>query len=117
MTFIQRFGLIQYDRTKLPDRLGMCELCPPLNTVFDHCHEHGWIRGEVCSSHNGRMKQIDAGLRPELWEPWMLMHWQRCPDCAASRMCILQDRQELDVEFSQLDALLLMGYGFRRSGS
>ena len=111
---MQRFGLMKYDRTRLPDRLGMCELCPPLSTVFDHCHEHGWIRGEVCSSHNGRMKLIDAGLRPELWEPWMLEYWRRCPDCAESRMRVLQDRQELDVELTQLDALLLMRYASRQ---
>jgi hypothetical protein len=47
------------------------------------------------------MKLIDAGLRPELWEPWMLECWRRCPDCAESRMRVLQDRQELDVELTQ----------------
>ena len=84
MGLIDRVGLVQYHSLKLPERVGTCELCPPKNTYFDHCHEHGWIRGELCSSHNGRMQFIDAETRQDLWEDWMLMHWLKCPDCAAT---------------------------------
>lgn len=99
MTFIQRYGLVQYDRAvaaRFP-RVGLCEWCPPQKTYFDHCHAHGWIRGEVCPSHNGRMKQIDARLRSE-WEPWMVQHWLRCPDCAASQPLDLPDVTEIERE-------------------
>jgi len=81
-SFIDRYGPVQYNRVKLPDRTGICELCPPKNTYFDHCHEHGWIRGELCSSHNIRMARIDADVDQQKWEDWMMRHWYRCPDCA-----------------------------------
>src|SRR5262245_25746155 len=60
-----------------PPKLGICEVCcgPPLpDTVYDHCHDHGWIRGEVCASHNSLL----AVGYPE---PWMAEHWKRCPEC------------------------------------
>ncbi|MFG3174922.1 endonuclease domain-containing protein [[Kitasatospora] papulosa] len=30
--------------------------------VWDHCHEHGYIRGPLCAQHNLRMGQYDQGL-------------------------------------------------------
>lgn len=83
VSFIERNGLIRYPAANL--RLGMCELCPPKSTVLDHCHEHGWIRGELCASHNGRMRLIDAGDGQQGWEPWMFEHWLRCPECAGTQ--------------------------------
>ena len=77
-------------KRKYPDRplrSGYCDWCLsgssdiPQNTFFDHCRKHGWIRGEVCHSHNLRMKRIDANIAPETWEPWMVEHFNRCPDC------------------------------------
>jgi len=66
---------------------GTCEWCPPetflpTGTIFDHCYRHGWVRGEVCHSHNGRMNAIDQGVRQELWERRMAVQWLRCADCA-----------------------------------
>lgn len=87
MTFIERYGLVGYGGTHLP-KLGVCEICltiPPPATYLDHCHEHGWIRGEVCHSHNLKMQAIDAGTKVHLWEPWMLEHWQKCPDCVQTQ--------------------------------
>jgi len=72
-------------------RQGACELCPSKATVFDHCHMHGWIRGELCRSHNGRMQLIDGGRRRELWEPWVVAHWRRCPDCAFTEPTFAED--------------------------
>jgi|SRR6266849_8665247 len=87
MTFIARHGLVQYEiaQQKIP-LWGICEWCPPEETVLDHCHKHGWVRGEICVSHNGRMRQIDAGVSPDRWRPWMVSHWRRCPDCAAQEV-------------------------------
>ena len=110
MNFIERAGLVQYDRQKLPDRSGVCDLCPPKVTYFDHCHEHGWIRGEVCPSHNGSMKLIDANRNQHLWEPWMLRHWLRCPDCAAARNRELPETPD----DSELANLLLHSWRLRR---
>ena len=30
------------------------------------------------------MIRIDTNVDPEKWEDWMLRHWLRCPDCAAT---------------------------------
>jgi len=77
---------------KHPPKLGICEVClasPPPATDLDHCHEHGWIRGEVCHSHNLKMQAIDAGTKFHLWDPWMLEHWQKCPDCVRTQSRVL----------------------------
>jgi len=54
--------------------------------VYDHCHEHGWIRGILCQGCNQRMALVDAGLGVAAlgadlghYERWRL----RCPECAA----------------------------------
>jgi ATP-dependent Clp protease ATP-binding subunit ClpA len=31
------------------------------------------------------MQAIDAGTKVHLWEPWMLEHWQKCPDCVQTQ--------------------------------
>lgn len=115
VNFIERNGLIRYPVANL--RLGVCELCPPKRTVLDHCHEHGWIRGELCASHNGRMQLIDAGDRQRSWEPWMLEHWQRCPECAATQERELPQPPKLlsEEETEEFWAMLCnpFGYGSR----
>lgn len=67
---------------------GKCDWCPDrpgyVRTGFDHCHKHGWIRGELCDSHNIRMRKIDSGIFPSSWEPWIVEHFNRCPDCRAA---------------------------------
>lgn len=60
MTFLERYGLVQYSKTRTGryERAGPCELCdagalycgPGL--IFDHCHLHGWIRGVICQQMN-----------------------------------------------------------------
>ena len=89
MTFIEQHGLVQYSARRLFPRTGVCEWCqisplPRRATEFDHCHKHGWIRGEICSSHNMRLSSIDAGRNYLSWQHWMIEHWYRCPDCAAT---------------------------------
>lgn len=112
MTFIERNGLIRYPGVNL--RLGMCELCPPKSTVLDHCHEHGWIRGELCASHNGRMRLIDAGDGQCGWEPWMLEHWLRCPECAATQARELPQQPKLlsEEETREFWARLCNPFGY-----
>jgi hypothetical protein len=51
---------------------------------FDHCHSHGWVRGEVCHAHNSRMRDIDRLTNSERWTRWMVKMWLRCPDCEAT---------------------------------
>src|SRR5205823_9787657 len=66
-----------------PLKMGRCELCPPTalpppsQTVYDHCHQHGWIRGEVCVSHNRRLTLPGSYY----WGPEMIEFWNRCPEC------------------------------------
>ncbi len=45
--------------------------------MVDHCHEHGFIRGELCTSHNGRIDLLT-------YDPQLAGFRERCPDCAAS---------------------------------
>jgi len=78
MTFIETHGLVRYGRTR-PTKTGICEICqtaPPPATVLDHCHEHGWIRGEVCLSHNALL-----ATRSDRWDETMIACWNHCPDC------------------------------------
>lgn len=65
--------------------------------VFDHCHEHGWIRGVICASCNGKMRNVDLRMEYsevqtigfdddypielELPTPAYNRHWEKCPDC------------------------------------
>jgi hypothetical protein len=108
MTFIERYGLVRYKGTH-PSKLGVCEIClavPPPATYLDHCHDHGWIRGEVCHSHNLKMQAIDAGTKFHLWEPWMLEHWQKCPDCVRTQSRALPPAPPMfDVDEALLSVL------------
>jgi hypothetical protein len=75
---------------------GICEWCPagtflPTGTTFDHCHKHGWVRGEVCHSHNNRMREIDRGTRAETWQHWQVVMFLRCPECAATMEGVMLD--------------------------
>jgi len=40
-----------------------CEVTGEGKLVFDHCHDHGWLRGIICCTHNYRLGQIDAVRR------------------------------------------------------
>jgi Recombination endonuclease VII len=81
-SFIERYGLMKYNG-RHPLKMGTCELCPPTappppsQTVYDHCHQHGWIRGEVCISHNSRLT-VPGSYQ---WGPDMIAFWNRCPEC------------------------------------
>jgi hypothetical protein len=71
--------------------LAKCAVCLVWTTrpVTDHCHTHGWERGEVCASCNYHMMQHDAG--EDLTDPrWTLTraplsafigHAHGCPEC------------------------------------
>jgi len=100
--------LLQRGQNPASDWLcGLCEAGitgEPATTVaayWDHCHDHGTIRGPVCRTCNGRMGSIDSGRlaydidhqdldhprspavaqglqrRAQLLGDWRL----RCPDC------------------------------------
>jgi Recombination endonuclease VII len=56
--------------------------------VFDHCHEHGWVRGIVCCAHNYALGQIDAvrripGAVVDLAATEYGAILAACPGCAA----------------------------------
>jgi hypothetical protein len=49
--------------------------------VWDHSHIHGYIRGPLCSYHNGRMKQYDHGWERYLYEADLIEYARRCAGC------------------------------------
>jgi hypothetical protein len=54
--------------------------------VFEHCHQHDYIRGVACGPCNNDMILIDA--RIDTCASWprfgaYLAWWRRCPACAA----------------------------------
>lgn len=67
-----------------------CILCGDrkLQPYADHCHEHGWVRGDVCPRCNTLMSLIDRHISPlesSLTHPLtlaaLITHAGRCPDC------------------------------------
>jgi len=83
-SFQDRYGLMAYTKALSLRQRGLlevtkCEWCP---TYLDHCHQHQWVRGELCPHHNNRMKQIDArthSLRAA--QAWQISQFLRCPEC------------------------------------
>jgi hypothetical protein len=63
-----------------------CEVTGHGKLVFDHCHDHGWLRGMICSLHNMRLGQIDAvrripGVQVDLSGTPYVALLAACPDC------------------------------------
>jgi hypothetical protein len=100
MSYIELNGLVPYKSKNCPALSGTCDWCPDrpgyVRTGFDHCHKHGWIRGELCDSHNSRMRKVDAGIARYSWESWMAEHFNRCPDCAEFRPVVEPEPKQLD---------------------
>lgn len=61
----------------------------PLNStyVWDHCHQHDYVRGMLCRYHNVQLGPIENqdhwALRIKPPSRDLLVYWARCPDCAA----------------------------------
>jgi Recombination endonuclease VII len=60
-----------------------------MNYVYDHCHEHGYVRGILCAGCNVTMGLVDAGRGHEsmavLENPGPYDRWRkRCPECVAA---------------------------------
>jgi len=97
-TFIGQHGHVLYGRlaSKSQDwrvryiNNARCEFsvdCAGATLVFDHCHEHGWVRGVLCNSHNVKMGYIDVvsrteGITVDLGDTPYGQWAMRCPDCA-----------------------------------
>ena len=87
MSFVHDHGYVQYRdglEARYP-RLKLCEVCRSRNHaayVFDHCHDHGWVRGILCGLCNSQMRLIDRG-RLEI--PHYVEHRRKCPDCRKNR--------------------------------
>lgn len=69
-----------------------CEVTGNGRLVFDHCHDHGWLRGVVCFPHNSRLGQIDAvrripGVRLDLSATPYAALLAACPGCADLAEC------------------------------
>lgn len=67
-----------------------CVLCRDLKLQprTDHCHAHGWVRGDTCPRCNTLMALIDrrispreSSLTPPLTLAALVAHAGRCPDC------------------------------------
>ncbi|MFE7236525.1 endonuclease domain-containing protein [Streptomyces sp. NPDC057596] len=105
MNFIDQYGLVPYKPWQLSRyaREGACEVCgatseelarrysedgyqSALSAVllnFDHCHEHGWIRGRLCTRCNNDMGtgwRLGWVHRSPLREAFFA-HFRKCPDC------------------------------------
>lgn len=71
--------------------IARCSVCLVWTSrpVTDHCHTHGWVRGETCSSCNYYMMQYDEGadLSDTRWESVraphvaFVEHAHNCPEC------------------------------------
>jgi hypothetical protein len=67
-------GAAYHPRYRPPARVYRCDLCPDPAAFWDHCHDHGLIRGPLCRSCNG-----SEGF-------WVhtrrgVEHLMRCPGC------------------------------------
>lgn len=58
-----------------------CVLCGSRRTdlVVDHCHQHGYARGLLCASCNGRLAVLDAGTAAPT--PREAFYLGNCPEC------------------------------------
>ncbi|MFF6829911.1 endonuclease domain-containing protein [Streptomyces longwoodensis] len=70
-------GAAYHPRYRPPARAYRCDLCPEPAAFWDHCHDHGLIRGPLCRSCNG-----SEGF-------WVhsrhgVEHLMRCPDCRSA---------------------------------
>ena len=77
--------------------------------VFDHCHEHGWVRGLVCTRHNAMLAHIDAvrkisGALVDFSGTSYSALLASCPDCKESKItgpatlrpiCVLPGQSDL----------------------
>ncbi|MDX2854584.1 endonuclease domain-containing protein [Streptomyces sp. PA03-3a] len=107
MSFIEEYGLVPYKPWQLSRyvREGACELCgdtsddvarkyaeggyqgaaSSVQLNFDHCHDHGWIRGRLCTRCNNdigtafRVGWIHRSPR----KAEFVAHLGKCPDCPA----------------------------------
>lgn len=82
------------DRHREPARMYPCALAGPgrhcsrrelvaVNVmVWDHCHEHGYIRGPLCAQHNLRMGQYDRGWTRYTEDPDFIEYARRCSGCS-----------------------------------
>jgi len=69
------------NRSPLPDHRGR-----GTGYVYEHCHQHDYIRGVTCGPCNVQMSLMDA--RVDTCASWprfgaYLAWWLRCPACAA----------------------------------
>ena len=69
------------NRSPLPDHRGR-----GTGYVYEHCHQHDYIRGVTCGPCNVQMTLVDA--RVDSCASWprfgaYLAWWLRCPTCAA----------------------------------
>lgn len=103
--FITQYGLVPYKPWRLSrySRDGACEACgitsaglaryysadgyvgAPVSVLlhFDHCHNHGWIRGRLCTRCNTELAlAVRAGsLHKHRLQGPFLAHLRKCPDC------------------------------------
>lgn len=61
-----------------PARNFGCALCPRRAMVWDHCHEHGIVRGALCGRCNRRMCNVDAGICDPDWPGAFPLSWELC---------------------------------------
>jgi recombination endonuclease VII len=67
-----------------PPGFGTCEICGKRESLNnDHCHTHGWVRGEICTSCNlsiGFIERSSVTSKTDLAES-IASHLRKCPEC------------------------------------
>lgn len=63
---MQDDGLVKYGKHPSVPPGSACETCHRAtpDPVADHCHAHGWVRGNLCRSCNTQMGYVDRGIIP-----------------------------------------------------
>lgn len=81
---------VRYGEQSRAELGSACMLCGARERqpYADHCHHHGWVRGDLCPRCNTLMALIDRRIAPlesSLTAPLTLAalveHAGRCPDC------------------------------------
>ncbi|WP_055588662.1 endonuclease domain-containing protein [Streptacidiphilus griseoplanus] len=106
--YTSRFRGVRYDSPRRKavraDEYRCCLCGTTRAAVWDHCHDHGYVRGPLCASCNA--SEWAHTLREEQG-PWLnrangIAHLLRCAGCSTAKM--LPDRYRVEVVRRHVEA-------------